>query len=239
MNIALIFAGGTGQRMKTASSPKQFLEVHGKPIIVYTLEKFSVHEQIDAIVVVCVSSHIDHLLSLIRKFNIQKVVRIVPGGASGQESIYEGLKAIQETYQNDSIVLIHDGVRPFIDADVITRNIETARTLGNAITVTPSIETIVIKNDQQQIERVVDRSVSYHAKAPQTFVLGDIMQVHNKARIEGYDKAIDSASLMAHYGHDLHIVEGNMSNIKITTPQDFYFMRALIDIEENKQLELL
>lgn len=239
MNVALIFAGGTGQRMKTASMPKQFLEVHGKPVMVYTLEKFASHPLIDAIVVVCVSSHIDYLQKLIQRFHVGKVVRVVPGGDSGQSSIYNGLSAIQELYPADSLVLIHDGVRPFIDEKVITGNIETATELGNAVTVTPSIETVVIKNAKQQIEKVVDRSVCYHAKAPQTFVLKDIMEAHHMAQRDNYTQAIDSASLMGHYNHKLHIVEGNLSNIKITTPQDFYFMRALIEIEENKQLELL
>lgn len=239
MNIALIFAGGTGQRMKTASMPKQFLEVHGKPVMVYTLEKFASHELVDAIVVVCVREYIEYLQKLLTKFHIGKVARIVPGGDSGQASIYNGLAAIQELYPDDSLVLIHDGVRPFIDDDVITRNIATATEHGNAITVTPSIETVVIKNEHHQIEKVVDRSVCYHAKAPQTFVLKDIIAAHHMALKDGYTKAIDSSSLMGYYGHKLHVVEGNLSNIKITTPQDFYFMRALIEIEENKQLELL
>ena len=120
MNAALIFAGGTGTRMNIKTMPKQFLPLHSKPIILYTLEQFEYHPDIDAIVVVCIASWIDHLKMLLQKNNFTKVKWVVPGGASGQESIYNGLKALHDNCPEDTIVLVHDGVRPLVNAQVIS-----------------------------------------------------------------------------------------------------------------------
>jgi 2-C-methyl-D-erythritol 4-phosphate cytidylyltransferase len=119
MNIAVIFAGGAGQRMKTVSRPKQFLELNGKPIMVYTLDLFDNHPMIDGIVCVCIESWIPFLEKQLKKFEINKVKVIVPGGDTGQDSIYIGLKEAKKNCSSDDIVLIHDGVRPFINADLI------------------------------------------------------------------------------------------------------------------------
>lgn len=120
MNIAIIFAGGTDQRMNTKTKPKQFLEMHGKPILIYALEKFQEHEEIDKIVLVCIESGIDYAWELIDKYRITKVEDIVPGGASGQLSIYNGVKRAYELYGRDNVVLVHDGVRPLVDATLWT-----------------------------------------------------------------------------------------------------------------------
>lgn len=127
MNIAVIFAGGSGTRMNTKSRPKQFLDLNGKPIIIYTIELFDNHPDIDGIVVVCLESWIPFLQKMLKKFEISKVVRVIPGGVSGQDSIFKGLCAAEE-YAKDQkdenvIVLIHDGVRPLITEDTITDNI--------------------------------------------------------------------------------------------------------------------
>jgi 2-C-methyl-D-erythritol 4-phosphate cytidylyltransferase len=128
MNIAVVFAGGTGTRMNTKSKPKQFLEVHGKPVLIYTLENFQNHPQIGGIILVCLASWIDYAKDLVRKFGISKVSKIVPGGKSGQESIFNGLKAAIKVYGENNIVLVHDGVRPLIDDDIITKCILKLRT---------------------------------------------------------------------------------------------------------------
>ena len=143
-NVAVIFAGGTGQRMNTRTKPKQFLELHGKPIIVYTLEAFQQHGEIDGIIVVMLESWIDYTESLVRKYDLNKVKKIVPGGNSGQESIFNGLCAAGALYGDDDIVLIHDGVRPLVDEETITANIRSVEEYGTAITVTPAIETITM-----------------------------------------------------------------------------------------------
>ena len=139
MNAALIFAGGTGTRMNIKTMPKQFLPLHGKPIILYTLEQFEYHPDIDVIVVVCIASWIDHLKLLLKKNNFTKVHWVVPGGSSGQESICNGLKALHEHCPEDTIVLVHDGVRPLVNAQVITDNIACVQAHGNAITTSSAI----------------------------------------------------------------------------------------------------
>ena len=131
MNIALIFAGGTGQRMNTASKPKQFLELHGKPIIIYTLEHFQRHPEIDGIVVVCLAEWIPYCKELLEKYHIDKALDVVLGGGSGQESIYNGLVAASNRYPADSVILIHDGVRPLINEQVITDDIKSVHGTGS------------------------------------------------------------------------------------------------------------
>lgn len=236
MNIAIIFAGGTGQRMNTKTKPKQFLELHGKPIIIYTLEQFEQHELIDGIVLVCVEGWLDYCEELIKKFNITKVRSIVQGGRTGMLSRYYGIRKAAELFEDDTICLIHDGVRPLIDQDTITKNIESVMINGSAITVSPAIETIAIKDKGNKVGQIIDRSHCQMAKAPQSFRLRELLEVHEKAINEGVVDCIDTAYLMQINGHPLFTVEGLSENIKITTPIDFYTFRAIIDARENSQI---
>lgn len=234
-NIAVIFAGGTGSRMNTVSRPKQFLELRGKPIIIYTLELFDNHPEIDGIVVVCLESWIPFLEKQIKKFEITKVVDIVPGGETGQASIYNGLAAAEKKYDDDSIVLIHDGVRPLIKDQTITDNINAAREFGNCVTCIPATETFVVRQKDGSLN-IPSRDDSLIARAPQTFVLGDILSAHRQAQTEGRNSFIDSCTMMSHYGHEIHTIIGPMENIKITTPTDFFVFRAMVELHENQQI---
>ena len=237
MNIGVIFAGGVGQRMKTTNRPKQFLELHGKPIIIYTLEIFEQHSQIDGIVVSCVAEWIPYLEELLEKFHITKVKKIVAGGETGQMSIYNGLVAAKEVAgDEESVVLIHDGVRPLINEKVISDNIQSVQEHGSAITSAIVKETIMVVKDDNSIDYVPDRAHSRVAKAPQSFCRDDILNVHHKAQKEGIEDFIDSCTMMKYYGHNLFLIDGPYENIKITTPDDFYTMRALLDAQENAQI---
>lgn len=237
MNIGVIFAGGVGSRMRSKGKPKQFLEVHGKPIIVHTLEIFENCSAIDATVVVCVSDWLTYMDELVLKFNLKKVKVIVPGGETGQLSIFNGLEAAEKIASGqDDIVLIHDGVRPLINESVLEQNIETVKKFGSAITSVAAKETVVLINEEQVIDEVVDRTRSYIAKAPQSFYLKDILAVERDAISKGITNAIDSSTLMGMYNKPLTIVEGPYENIKITTPDDFYTFKALFDARENAQI---
>ena len=237
MNVALIFAGGTGTRMNTKSKPKQFLELNGKAIIVHTIENFENHPEIDAICVVCIEPWIGYLKDILARDFIKKVRWIVPGGETGQDSIRNGLEAIEKDCKDsDSVVLIHDGVRPLINDKLISDNIAKVRECGSAITVTPAIETIVTMDNQDEITKITDRKQCFLARAPQSFFVKDIMEAHRKAIAEGIHDMIDSASLMKHYGHSLFTVNGPAENIKITTPMDFYLFRAIYEARENSQI---
>ena len=224
--------------MHSKDKPKQFLEIHGKPIIIHTLEIFEHHPQIDAIVISCVESGIAHLQNLIARFNLKKVRKIVPGGASGQDSIYNGLCAAEEVAQGEnSIVLIHDGVRPLIYEKTITDNIACVLAHGSAITSISVKETVLLADpDTGAVKDVPQRQNSRLARAPQSFWLEDIMQLHNRARRENIHDFIDSCTMMHHYGKPLYLIDGPQENIKITTPDDFYSMRALLDARENAQI---
>lgn len=238
-NIAVIFAGGVGSRMNTKSRPKQFLELNGKPIIIYTIELFDNHPNIDGIIVVCLESWIPFLNKMIRKFEINKVVSVVPGGDSGQDSIYKGLCAaevyVKQQNLNNAVVLIHDGVRPLITEQTITDNISKVEECGSCITCVPAIETVIVKKQNEGLD-IPKRSDCMMARAPQSFYLSDIIEAHRKSRAEGKTDFIDSCSLMSYYGHKLGIVEGPMENIKITTPTDFFVLRAMVEVHENQQI---
>lgn len=234
---ALIFAGGTGKRMNTKTLPKQFLELHGKPIIIHTIEHFEAHSEIKDIVVVCVDDWLDYCKDLLAKFNIKKVNQVVPGGETGQMSIFNGLETLREKYQgNDDYVLIHDGVRPLIDEEIISKNIESVKKYGTAITVKPVIETVVQVDEEDIINNVIERSTCQTAVAPQSFVLSEIYSLHMRAQAEKLFDMTDSATLARYYGLSLHTVMGGSENIKITTPSDFYIFRAIYEARENAQI---
>ena len=237
MNIGVIFAGGVGKRMNSRVKPKQFINVYGKPIIIHTLELFDNHEEIDAIAVACLEDWIPYLEELLEKFNIKKVKKIVPGGASGQESIYNGLKAAEEIAGGEkSIVLIHDGVRPLIHAKTISDNIASVQEHGSAITSVTVKETVLVVSKDNSIDSVPKREDTRLARAPQSFYLDEIIGAHRKAIAENRFDFIDSCSMMQYYGKKLYLIEGPQENIKITTPDDFYTMRALLDAKEEAQI---
>jgi len=234
-SIAIVFAGGTGKRMDNKSIPKQFLELYGKPILIYTLENFNNHPRIDGIILVVLKDWVDYCKELINSFGITKVKAVIPGGRTAFESQRNGLIKAVELYPKDSIVLIHDGVRPLIDEETISKNIESVQEHGSAITVAPAIETIVIKTETNRIGQIIERSNVELARAPQSFFLNQILKAHRLAEKEQLE-FIDSASMMQYYGYKLYTVEGSPENIKITTPNDFYTFRALVDAKENSQI---
>lgn len=237
MNIGVIFAGGVGSRMHSKDRPKQFLEVFNKPIIIHTLEHFEINDEIDAVVIASVAEWIPHLESLIEKFGIKKVKKIVPGGETGQMSIYNGLVAAKEIAgDEESVVLIHDGVRPLINPELLSRNIACVKEKGSCITAGIVKETIVVINEENEICEVPSRANSRVAKAPQSFWLKEILSVQEDAIAHGQKNAIDSCSLMQSYGKKLYMIDGPYENIKITTPDDFFTMRAILEVRENEQI---
>ena len=235
MNIAVIFAGGSGLRMHTKSRPKQYLDLNGKPIIIYTLELFDNHPQIDAIVVACIKNWIPFLEKQLRKFEITKVIKVVPGGETGQQSIYNALCAAENAGTDDSIVLIHDGVRPLITEQTITDNINKVKQSGSCITCIPATETLVVRQTDGSLE-IPSRADSLIARAPQSFFLKDIIAAHRRALAEGRNDFIDSCTMMSQYGYKLGTIIGPMENIKITTPTDFFVLRAMMKVHEDQQI---
>lgn len=237
MNIAVIFAGGSGKRMNSKDRPKQFLLIHGKPIIVHTIEVFQYHEEIDGIVVACLEDWMPYMEEMKYRYRLDKIGKIVPGGKTGQLSIYNGVRAASELYGIEkNIVLIHDGVRPLINEKIISENIAGVKKYGSAITCAPSQETFVLIDDENNINAVESRKHSRLAKAPESFWLSELLEAEEHAIRDGHIDMIDSCTLMRAYGKKMHVVECSFENIKITTPDDFYMFRALYDARENQQL---
>lgn len=229
MNIALVFAGGVGVRMG-AAIPKQFLELNGRPVLAHTLELFQCHAEVDAIYLVVAKEHVDTVRKLAIDNGITKLKDIVFGGASAQESIYNGLQSLIAVESPDSIILIHDGVRPYVERSVISANIAAAKEFGNAITYTPCYETIVLSSDGNTIEKMPYRRESYTAQAPQSFRLADILAAHDaiRKRQGGYTDMIDQATICHTLGIRLHLIPGNRGNIKVTTPEDLHMLGSLL-----------
>lgn len=239
MNIAIITAGGTGKRMGSRI-PKQFLEVNGKPIILYTLEIFNNHPQIDAIIIVCCKPWIKRLQMMVSKAYIEKIVEIVEGGEEGQQSIYNGLCAARQwcgeqgQAASDTIVLVHDSVRPLVSHELITRNIEDVKRYGNSITVISPTETFIV--EERGEHRMLERNDIHIVRAPQCFYLDRILQLHQQAIADGKSAYRDCCSMLCDYGVHFHETEGPSTNLKITYPSDILMFRSLIQLRETQQM---
>lgn len=236
MNVAIVFAGGTGQRMKNTARPKQFLELYGKPIIMYTLEIFQTHPDIDKIIVPCVSGWEGYLQDIANKYGITKLFRIVQGGSNTQTSKLLALQALSDVCQKDDIVLMHDAVRPLITHKLISDNLECVKKNGTAITVDPFTETGVISTDGETVDSTIERSKLYIAKAPQSFYYGDALWAHEQGIHMPESITIDTCTIMTALGKKVSFVKCESSNIKITTPDDYYIFKAIHDLRESKEI---
>lgn len=236
MNIAIIFAGGSGVRMG-AGVPKQFLEINGKPILIHTLQLFQEHEEIDKIYLAMSPDYIRYAEQLVLDYHIDKMAAIVEGGETAQDSIFHALCKAREENPGDSIVLVHDGVRPFVEYGVISDNIESVKQYGSAITCTSCFETIMLSKDGETVDNLPLRKESYAAQAPQSFYLKDIIEAHEAIRATEtrYENMVDACTIYRALGRQPHIVLGNRGNIKVTTPEDVYMFRALLQYKENEQ----
>ncbi|MBQ8635170.1 2-C-methyl-D-erythritol 4-phosphate cytidylyltransferase [bacterium] len=236
-NIAIIFAGGAGKRLNSNenSIPKQFLKINEKPIIVHTLELFQKHEKIDKIYVAIHPDYKKYMKELVEYFHISKIAGIIEGGETGQDSIYNALNLAKKDNDENSLVLIHDGVRPNITFKTISRNIDCAKKNGNAITCTPCYETILISENHTNPQHVPYRKNTFSAQAPQTFRLNEIYEAHETTRKINpkYDNIVDSCTLFKTLNKPTYMIEGNRGNIKITTIEDLYLLRALIRYKED------
>ena len=238
MNYAIILAAGVGQRMRNGGMPKQFLKLMGKPIVVYTLEKFEQCEDVDKIVIVCHGGYTDYMKKIIDLYQITKVEKIIVGGKDRQESLCQGLEVVKEIGgRDDDIVIIHDGVRPLVDTTTIQENIRVAKMYGCAITAHPVTETVVITDkDSAKIDDLKKRSDTYSMTAPQSFQIGKILYAYEKLKdIDCGDvPLLDAAMVYAKTVGDIQIVKEQGLNIKITTPEDYYYLKAILELQENK-----
>lgn len=222
-NAAVIVAAGSGTRMGT-EIPKQFLSVIGKPVISYTLEKFNNNINIDEIVIVTKEEYISYCQNLVKEMEFNKVTSIVTGGATRQQSVYNGITAVGDDVDN---VFIHDGARPLISDSVITKCAVSLKTNTACAVGVPMKDTIKYSDSGKFIDRTVDRSRLWQIQTPQCFNKALAVKYHKQAATEGFE-ATDDCMLFEHYGEKIALVEGEYENIKITSPQDIFVMEGIV-----------
>ena len=235
-NIALLTAGGSGSRMHQ-DIPKQFLIVDERPVIIYTLEIFQRHPEIDAICAVCLSGWENVLEAYARQFNITKLKHIVLGGATGQESIRNGIFELEKHYSPDDFVVIHDGNRPMLSPEIISDNIRVARKNGNAIAAIPCAEVILETSDGTESSKSYRRETLRRTQTPHSFRIKDICSLHRKAEEAGITGSAASCELALKLGGKVYFSAGSEKNIKLTTIDDIDIFKALLKTERASWLK--
>lgn len=232
MNIGLIIAGGTGNRMGQ-SIPKQFINVYDKPILIYTLENFQKHPMIDAIEVVCIDGWENVVWSYAKQYNITKLKWITKGGASGQESIRNGVYNLEGICEDGDVIIIHDGIRPLIDEEVLTDVIRKAQRYGNAVTSLPYNEQIFVvsTDDESTTTQFIPRETLRRVSTPQAYKFKLLTEKYHEA----FEKEIGihgshyTNTMMVELGVRLHFAAGSDKNIKLTTPDDLEIFKGYIN----------
>ena len=235
-NIALLLAGGSGNRMNQ-DIPKQFLTVNERPVIIYTLEAFEKHPEINAIAVVCVDGWEQVLWAYAKQFNIFKLKYVIPGGSTGQESIRNGVMELEKHFASTDFVLVHDAIRPMVSAEIISDSIRVAREFGNAITVIPCAEAMLKTEDGESSTGAYPRECLKRTQTPQTFRIGDICELHRRAQKAGISNSVASCTLMIELGEKVYFSTGSEKNIKLTTVEDIDIFKALLAAKRSDWLK--
>lgn len=235
-NIALIIAGGSGNRMHQ-DIPKQFITVNERPVIVYTLEAFEHHPEIDSIAVVCIEGWEQVLWAYAKQFNITKLQYVVPGGKNGQDSIRNGVYELEKHFEPDDLVLIHDAIRPMVSAEIISDCIRVANQYGNAITVIPCAEAMMQTEDGIVSTGSYPRENLKRTQTPQAFKIGDICDLHRRALDAGITNSVASCTLKIEMGEQVYFSAGSEKNIKLTTVEDIDIFKALLAAKRSDWLK--
>lgn len=235
-NIALIIAGGSGNRMHQ-DIPKQFLTVNEQPVIIYTLQAFESHPEIDAIAVVCIEGWEQVLWAYAKQFNITKLQYVIPGGKNGQDSIRNGVYELEKHFGSDDLVLIHDAIRPMVSAEIISDCIRVANLHGNAITVIPCAEAMIQTEDGVVSSGSYPRDKLKRTQTPQAFHIGDICELHRQALEAGITNSVASCTLMIEMGKQIYFSSGSEKNIKLTTVEDLDIFKALLAAKRSEWLK--
>lgn len=238
MNVAIIIAGGVGSRMGQ-DIPKQFINVYDKPILIYTLEGFEKNPLIDAIELVCIDGWLEVAKAYAKQFNITKLKWIVKGGATGQESIRNGVLNLEDKCNKDDIIIIHDGIRPMVDDYVLSDVIMTAQKYGNGVTSLPYNEQIFVKKDEHSTIKYIPRETLRRVSTPQAYKLDKLLWAYKKAFKEniGIQGSSYTNTMMVELGETLYFAAGSDKNIKLTTPDDIYLFKALLALKDDPNLK--
>lgn len=238
MNIAVILAGGVGSRVG-AGMPKQFVKILDKPVIVYTIEAFQKHEDIDAIEVVCVKSHIDYMRELVGTYGLSKVKWITEGGADFQGSVLNGINNLQDKCSENDIVLVHFGASPFVEGDIIADAVRVCKLKGNAISTTPFYLLSGVKDDDEKTTKWIDRDTIACMNSPHAFRYGYIRDIYKRAVETGVIKEVEphTTTLMYKMGETIYFSKGSQSNIKITTKEDLDLFEGYVLMKQRHAQE--
>ena len=232
MTVALLIAGGVGARMGQ-DIPKQFLHIQDKPVIIYTMERFQNNPQIDGIVVVTLPSWIAFVEAYARQFGISKLKSVVAGGETGHDSIHNGIVEIAKHYPQDTAVMIHDGIRPMVDNNVIADNLSVYREKGNATVVIPCAEVIFHSDVPTESSQVLDRSKVWRTQTPQTFRLDKLLWAHEEVAKRGLKSPVATCHLFSMLGVTVYFSKGSEKNLKLTTLDDIDIFKALLKNEKS------
>ena len=236
--IAIVLAGGSGTRMNQ-DIPKQFLNVYDKPVVIYTLESFQKHPEIDEIEVICLEGWHDILKAYARQFNIDKLKWIVSGGETCQESIRNGLYALEGECDADDIVIIHDGIRPLVDSNVISDVIIRCKQKGNAVASLPYNEQIFVTDDGETTSSFIPRDTLRRVTTPQAYNYKTLSDAYRKAFESGtgISKSDYANTMMVKLGYTLFFSTGSDKNIKLTTKDDLELFKAYLRMEKDAWLK--
>lgn len=238
MNVAVVIAAGSGHRMGQ-DIPKQFINVYDKPVLLYTLENFQNHPQIDAIEVVTLEGWIDFVWAYARQFGITKLKWVVPGGTTGQESIRNGIYNLEGECGEDDIVIIHDGIRPLVDETVLTDVLAVCEKNGNAVTSMPYNEQIFLVDDEVSTTKYIPRETLRRVSTPQAYKFGNLDRRYHEA----FEKEIGiygssyTNTMMADLGERLYFAAGSDRNIKLTTKGDLELFKAYLKSDKDSWLK--
>lgn len=237
MNIAIVIAGGVDSRMGQ-EIPKQFILVNNKPVIIYTLEAFQAHPQVDAIEVVCIDGWQDVLEAYCQQFGIGKLKWVTTGGETGQESIRNGVYNLEGELSDDDIVIIHDGVRPMLEPEVLTDVIRVAKKHGNAVTSMPYNEQIFVVSeaDETTTTQYIPRETLRRVSTPQAYRYKLLLDSYRRAFAEeiGIYGSSYTNTMMVELGETLHFAAGSDKNLKLTTPENLETFRAYLAMQKGK-----
>lgn len=238
MITAVIIAGGSGRRMGQ-DIPKQFINVYDKPVIMYTLEGFQKHPDIDAIEVVCLEGWQDLVWAYAKQFNIDKLKWVISGGSTGQESIRNGVYNLEGKCAKDDIIIIHDGIRPLVDSFVLSDVIAVCRKHGNAVTAMPYNEQIFVADDDLSTTQYIPRETIRRVSTPQAYIFGELDEAYHTAfeeKIGIYGSAYTN-TMMVDLGKRLYFAAGSDKNIKLTTKDDLELFKAYLHSDKDQWLK--
>jgi len=229
--FAMILAGGQGTRMGNIEKPKQFMEIGGKPIIIHTIEKFVLFEDFDSIIVLSPKQWINHTADLIRKYipNSDRVV-VIQGGDSRNDTVMNGIQYIEDNYglDDETVIVTHDAVRPFLSHRIIRENIVLGKEKDACDTVVPAIDTITVSENGTVLSEIPDRDKMYQGQTPQTFKAKKLRRLYESLTADEKEILTDACKVMLLKGVDVHMIKGEVSNIKITYPYDLKVAEIMI-----------